>query len=360
MLVHICCSVDSHFFLEKLQHDYPEEKLTGFFYDPNIHPYSEYRLRYLDVQRSCKKLGIDLLEGEYDFETWMDAVRGLEKEPEKGARCEACFDRRFDVSAHKALELGEKKMTTTLLVSPLKSQEQLKASGEAFEKAHGLEFVFVDYRAGGGTQDQSRVTKEQQLYRQDYCGCLYGLTMQREHQDRLMDEMFSPLSGRTLPASIEERLEMYERRMALEDAGKTYRIVKQKFLNYRQFTFRLTRGKTQSVPAYALHYSTLPRQRANGKVDFEQHGIYYFNRDDIRFITLAYLNERMGTDYVSVKALIFNPPAAEKELALRRQISDTPFDLTPIIVLDAPPEGKLTLFLDAKVYEDTKERLIEN
>ena len=74
MLVHICCSVDSHFFLEKLQADYPEEKLTGFFYDPNIHPYSEYRLRYLDVQRSCKKLGIDLLEGEYDFETWMDAV----------------------------------------------------------------------------------------------------------------------------------------------------------------------------------------------------------------------------------------------------------------------------------------------
>ena len=79
MLVHICCSVDSHFFLEKLQADFPDEKLTGFFYDPNIHPYSEYRLRYLDVQRSCKKLGIDLLEGEYDFETWMDLVRGLEK-----------------------------------------------------------------------------------------------------------------------------------------------------------------------------------------------------------------------------------------------------------------------------------------
>ena len=92
MLVHICCSVDSHFFLEKLQADYPEEMLTGFFYDPNIHPYSEYRLRYLDVQRSCKKLGIDLIEGEYDYETWMDAVRGLEKEPEKGKRCEVCFD----------------------------------------------------------------------------------------------------------------------------------------------------------------------------------------------------------------------------------------------------------------------------
>jgi predicted adenine nucleotide alpha hydrolase (AANH) superfamily ATPase len=358
MLVHICCSVDSHFFLEKLQQDYPEEKLTGFFYDPNIHPYSEYRLRYLDVQRSCQKLGIDLIEGEYDFETWMDAVRGLEKEPEKGARCEVCFDRRFEVSAHKALELGERKMTTTLLVSPLKSQEQLKRSGEAFEKEHGVEFVFVDYRAGGGTQDQSRVTKEQQLYRQDYCGCLYGLTMQREQQDKLMDEMFSDIAGRVLPASIEERLALYEQRMQLEDEGRSYRIVKQKFLNYRQFSCRLLKGKTQSVPAYALHYSSLPRKRANGKIEFAQHGIYYFNRDDIRFIPLETFNEKMKTAYRNVTELIYNPPKPEAELALRQELCQTPFDLTPIIVTDAIPEGKYTLFLDAKVYEDTKERLI--
>jgi len=358
MLVHICCSVDSHFFLEKLQRDYPGEKLTGFFYDPNIHPYSEYRLRYLDVQRSCKKLGIDLIEGEYDFETWMDAVRGLEKEPEKGARCEVCFDRRFEVSARKALELGEKRMTTTLLVSPLKSQEQLKRVGDAFHREHGVEFIAVDYRAGGGTQDQSRVTKEQQLYRQDYCGCLFGLTLQREHQERLMDEMFSPLSGQILPASIEERLAMYEQRMALEDAGKTYRIVKQKFLNYRQFSCRLTKGRSESVPAYALQYSTLPRKHASGKVEYEQHGIHYFNRDDIRFITLEYFNEKMGTDYPDVKALIFTPPALKQELALRLQICETPFDLTPVIVVDVAPAGKCTLFLDAKVYEDTKERLI--
>ena len=360
MLVHICCSVDSHFFLEKLQHDYPDETLTGFFYDPNIHPYSEYRLRYLDVQRSCKKIGIDLLEGEYDFETWMDAVRGLEKEPEKGARCEVCFDRRFDVSAHKALELGEKKMTTTLLVSPLKSQEQLKKSGEAFEKAHGLEFVFVDYRAGGGTQDQSRVTKEQQLYRQDYCGCLYGLTMQREHQERLMDEMFSSICGRIMPASIEERLLMYEARMKLEDDGIPYRIVKQKFLNYRQFICRLVQGKSRSVPAYALHYSTLPRGRANGKIDYEQHDIHYFNRDDIRFISLDVFNVKMRTDYPDVTALIYAPPLHEDELALRAALTQTPFDLTPIIVIDGAPSGKYTLTLEARVYEDTKERLIAN
>jgi hypothetical protein len=151
---------------------------------------------------------------------------------------------------------------------------------------------------------------------------------------------------------------MYEQRMALEDEGKSYRIVKQKFLNYRQFACRLTKGKTQSVPAYALHYSTLPRGRANGKVEFGQHGIHYFNRDDIRFVTLEYFNKRMGTDYPNVKALVYHPPALEDELALRQHICKTPFDLTPVIVIDEAPAGKYTLLLDAKVYEDTKERLI--
>jgi len=359
MLVHICCSVDSHFFLEKLQKEYPDEKLTGFFYDPNIHPYSEYRLRYLDVQRSCKKLGIDLIEGEYDFENWMDAVRGLEKEPEKGARCEVCFDKRFDVSAHKALEMGEKRMTTTLLVSPLKSQEQLKRVGDAFHKKHGVEFIALDYRADGGTQDQSRVTKEEQLYRQDYCGCIFGLTMQRGQQDKLMDEMFSPLNNAVLPASIEERLAMYTRRMELEDEGRAYRIIRQKFLNYRQFACRLTRGKTGTLPAHALAYSTLSRKQAQGKVEFALGDVHFMNRDEIRFITLEHFNRLAETDFATVKELVFNSPSFEIELSVRQQIIPLPYDLTPIIIVDEIPEGKLTLFLDAKAYEDTKEFLVE-
>lgn len=357
MLVHICCSVDSHFFLEKLQRDFPDEKLTGFFYDPNIHPYSEYQLRYLDVQRSCKRLGIDLLEGEYDYENWMEAVRGLENEPEKGARCEVCFDRRFDVAAHKALELGEDKMTTTLLVSPLKSQEQLKRVGDAFYAQNGVEFIAVDYRSNGGTQDQSRVTKEQQLYRQDYCGCIYGLTMQREHQHKLTDEMFSSLSNTIQPASIEERLEMYKYRMELEDKGLKYKIVKEKFLNYRQFNFKLIEGKDDVIEAYALSYSTLPRKKANGKIEFENGGVHYFNREEIKFITLEFFNTTCKTDYKSVKELIFNPPSFEIEAKLRMQITGI-YNLSPIIVVTFIPEKKLNIFLDAKSYEDTKEKLI--
>jgi epoxyqueuosine reductase len=358
MLVHICCSVDSHFFLEKLQQDFPDEPLTGFFYDPNIHPYSEYRLRYLDVRRSCRKLGIDLIEGAYDFESWMNAVRGLEKEPEKGARCAVCFDRRFEVSAQKALELGEKRFTTTLLVSPQKSQEQLRSSGARYEAEHGLQFIFVDYRSGGGSQDQSRVTKEQKLYRQDYCGCLFGLEMQRDAQQKLMDEMFSPIDGRVLPASIEARLELYEARMALEDAGGSYRIVKEKFLNYRQRACTLLKGKQQVLPAYALVYSTLPRRRAQGRIAEQVGALYCMNRDDIKFVTLEHFNATAGTDYPSVKALIFDPLPFDEEVAVRQRLIPTLYGLTPLIVVDTIPEGKVTLLLDALTYEDTLERLL--
>ena len=357
MLVHICCSVDSHFFLEKLQQDFPDEKLTGFFYDPNIHPYSEYRLRYLDVQRSCKKLGIDLLEGEYDFETWMDLVRGLEKEPEKGSRCEVCFDRRFDVSAKKALELGEKKITTTLLVSPLKSQEQLKRVGDLFYEKNGVEFIAVDYRSKGGSQDQSRVTKEEQLYRQDYCGCIYGLTMQREQQDKLMDEMFSPIGGQILPASIEDRLELYQKRMDLEDEGIPYKLVREKFLNYRQYSVKMSIAK-KAIDTHALIYSTLPRKKANGRIEMSINKLHFMNREEVKFLLLSDFNALSQSSFSSVKELIFNPLSIQRELTLRQKLCNSAYDLSPIFIVDELFEGKIELFLDATTYEDSREYLL--
>jgi hypothetical protein len=357
VLVHICCSVDSHFFIEKLQHEYPDEKLVGFFYDPNIHPYSEYQLRLLDVERSCKKLGIELIEGPYDYENWMDAVRGLEKEPEKGARCEVCFDKRFDVSAHKALELGETSMTTTLLVSPLKSQEQLKKSGDAFHASHGVEFIAFDYRKNGGTNDQGRVSKEQQLYRQDYCGCLYGLSMQRDQQHRLTDEMFSPLSRQILPASIEERLELYTRRMELEDQNIPYRIIKERFLNYRLMRSSLSVGGTV-VTSYPLVYSTINRTQAQGTIDFEIDGQFFLNREEVRFITLSTFNTLTSSAYKNTKELMFNAPSIETEMVLRTQLTNSPFNTSAIIVMDEIPTAKITLLLETKTYDDVREKLI--
>ncbi len=357
MLVHICCSVDSHFFLESLQKKYPDEELVGFFYDPNIHPYSEYKLRLLDVQRSCAKLGIPLIEGEYDFESWLEAVRGLENEPEKGERCQVCFDKRLKVAARKAKELGHQKYTTTLLVSPLKSQEQLKRSGEEVDKELGTEFVFVDFRSFGGTQEQARVAKEQQLYRQDYCGCLFGLSQQRAKQEVLMDEMLCPVTRQILPGSIEERLALYTERMELEEKGSPYKIIKRRFLNYRLLR-AFVRIDKEVVPSYILSYSHLRRDYAKARVEFVYEGIGYANRDEIKIIDIEKLNEILHSDFQNTKELYFKGISWKQEQRVRRAVEGMECSLSPIVVLDKIPQSRFEIYIDATSYKNTKEELL--
>ncbi len=358
MLVHICCSVDSHYFLQKLQEEYPKEKLIGFFYDPNIHPYSEYYLRLLDVKRSCKMLGIDLIEGEYDVEKWLSLVKGWESEPEKGVRCGICFDRRFEVSALKAKELGETSYTSTLLSSPKKSLSQLKLAGDALADTFGVKFVAPDYRKSSGTQEQNILAKADTLYRQDYCGCLYALNIQREQQKKLADELFMPISQQIQPESIEERIAMYEKRWALEDAGKPYKIIKQRFLNWR-LTMGWMKVQKQVVPAHFLPYSSIKKEYSRGKIEYAIQEVHYMNRDEVRFISLSYYNTLAGTTYKSVTELLFNPPSFAKEVALRNQISATPYDISVIMVVDEIPTKKVELRCQSRTFEDMKEVLIE-
>ncbi len=358
MLVHICCSVDSHYFLGKLRELYPDEKLTGFFYDPNIHPYSEYRLRLFDVERSCEMLGIELIEGEYDTRNWLEAVRGLEKEPERGARCAVCFDRRFEVSAQKAQELGMKSYTSTLLTSPKKSLTQLKRQGDKVAQQYGVEFVAPDFRKASGTQEQNELAKADKLYRQDYCGCLYGLSMQRDQQEKLADELMSPISGTILPESIEERLTLYERRYELEQQGKPYDIVKQRFLNYRLMMGWL-RVRGQSVPAHFLPYSVIKGSYTRGRTEHTIGDITYMSRSEVRFITLDTYNRLMGTAYRDIAGLIYFPPPFEEEVRLRQQLEPLSYTLSAIIVVEELPGNKIELYCDSRVYEDVREVLVE-
>ncbi len=353
MLVHICCSVDSHFFLQKLKEKYPNEKFIGFFYDPNIHPYSEYRLRLLDVQRSCKKLGIPLIEGEYDYESWLRAVRGLENEPEKGERCRVCFDKRLEVAAKRAKELGEQRYTTTLLVSPLKSQEQLRQSAKRIDEKFGVKFVFEDFRSFGGTQLQAKVSKEEKLYRQDYCGCLFGLMQQRVKQEVIMDEMIAPITRQILPASIEERLAMYQKRMELEEKGIEYSIVRRRFLNYR-----LLRGfvkvEKEVVPSFILSYSHLRRDYAKARIEEIIDGVGYANRDEIRIVDLAFVQKFIEVQ--SMHQLYFEGLPFVIEQKIRQEV-DGEYSLSPIVVLDKIP-NRFEIYIYALSYKDVEEKLI--
>ncbi len=357
MLVHICCSVDSHYFLKRLREDFPDEPLVGFFYDPNIHPYSEYLLRLMDVRRSCEALGVELIEGPYDYESWLAAVRGHEHVPEKGSRCSICFEKRFAVSAKKAAELGQTRMTSTLLTSPKKSIDQLRAVGEAIAEREGVAFVTVDYRVGGGTQRQQEEAKKAKLYRQDYCGCLFGLTQQRKEQGSEADELYTPLDGRVLPASIEERLALYEARRKLEEAGLEYRIVRRKFLNWR-LRYGWVRVKKRVVPSHMLPYSVMKRRYTNGRVEVVEAGQGYFNREEVVFMTLARYNALSGRRYDSVVSLLFNPPPFEEEVKIRESAGLGPWDLSPLIVVEKIPEGRVEILIESVVWRDVREILV--
>lgn len=357
MLVHICCAVDSHYFLQKLQKDYPQEKLVGFFYDPNIHPYSEYRLRLLDVKRSCRLLDIDLIEGPYDFERWMETVRGLEHEPEKGSRCAVCFDRRFEVSAQKAAELEERTFTSTLLTSPKKSLKQLKQAGDLLAARYSISFVAPDYRKASGTQEQNILAKESQLYRQDYCGCLYGLTLQREQQQRLADELFTPLSGQIQPESIEARLALYEERLTLEAAEQPYRIIKERFLNWRILNGWL-KVRKRTVSSHFLPYSTLKKAYTRGRIEYHIDQLHHMSRDEVKFISLEHYNLLAGTHFPTVMALLYHPPTFAQEIKIRQQLLHSAYDLSAILVVEEIPDNKIEIFLETETYEDVQEKLV--
>jgi len=331
---------------------------VGYFYDPNIHPYSEYKLRLLDVKRSCKMLGIELLEGEYDFENWIKLVRGFEHEPEKGDRCAICFDRRFEVTAQQASQMGEKTFTSTLLTSPKKSLKQLKEAGDSLAKKFGIEFVAPDYRKASGTQEQNIMAKEDALYRQDYCGCLFALNIQRDQQKKLADELFSPISQQIQPESIEARIELYEKRLRLEDANLAYKIVKERFLNWRQMHGEV-RVKKMTIPAHFLPLSTIRNEYSRGKIDLQIGDLHYMNRDEIKFITLATYNKLADTEYVTLYELIYNPPTFEEELKVRNQLIANPYDLSSIIVVEEIPSSKLEIVYKSHIYEDVKEVLLE-
>ncbi len=303
-------------------------------------------------------LGIELIEGEYDTKSWLEAVRGLEKEPEKGARCAVCFDKRFEVTAQQASKMGQKRFTSTLLVSPKKSIKQLKIAGDKLAKKYGLEFIAPDYRKASGTQEQNILAKKDALYRQDYCGCLFGLSMQREQQQKLVDELFSPISRQIQPESIEARIELYKERWELEERGIEYKIVKERFLNWR-LLYGLLRIKNRTIPAHFLPMSTLKKEYTRGKIENQIGDLYYMNRDEVKFISLETYNRVSKSQYSSIAQLIFNTPSFETELKIRKQLIPNPYDLSLVIIVDKIPTQKLEILYKSHIYEDVKEVLLK-
>ncbi len=357
MVAHLCCSVDAGYFLKKLQELYPDEKIIGYFYDPNIHPYSEFKLRSLDTERICKKLGIEYIEGDYDYEGWLKAVKGLENEPEKGARCSVCFDFSLEDTARFAKKIGDTKITTSLLMSPMKSHEQLQAISRVVKKKYDIDFLIVDFRKKGGTQKQQEFAKESKMYRQNYCGCIYGITAQKQEQE-IITELMSPYPFTILPNSIEERLATYTKRLSLEKQNIDYEIVKENFLNYRLLK-SVVKRKDKIIPHYTLFYSHLER-KVRGRIDKIIDFVGYFNRMQIIFIDIDRVNAALfpDRDYKSVADIYKNPLKIEEEIDIRNQITHSSHNLSPIIIVDELFKESVEVEIESKIFMDKFDKIL--
>ena len=355
MLVHLCCAVDAGYFLKKLKEDFPTETIVGFFYDPNIQPYCEYLLRMRDTRRTCKKLGIEMIEGDYNYEYWLSRVSGYENAPEKGIRCSICFDISLEETAQVAKKLGHKKISTSLLMSPMKSHEQLSNVGKMIKRVYDIDFVVREYAKNGGHQKQQEMAKENQVYRQNYCGCIFGLLPQRAKKgENRPDELYSPITNQILPASIEERLVFYEKRDKLEEQNIDFKIVKENFLNYRLLSGKVS-IKKETIPSYILFYSYLERKNG-GRIEFIENGIYHLNRMQIKFISLDKFNELLKKEYKNIYEIYKNPPTIEEEMLIREKLMETKYNLTPLIVLKKVPlDKRIDVEIDSKIYPDSKE-----
>ena len=175
LLLQSCCGPCSSYVLEALT---PYFRVTVLYYNPNIQPKAEYDLRLENQRKIIAALPtpteVDILECGYDGEKYDAAVKGLESEPEGGARCTVCFRLRLEETAKRAKELGYDWFCTTLTVSPHKDAERLNQIGRALGERYGVPFLPSDFKKREGYKRSIQLSKEYDLYRQDYCGCLYS------------------------------------------------------------------------------------------------------------------------------------------------------------------------------------------
>lgn len=183
LLLHVCCAPCSSYVLEYLSAHF---EITVYYYNPNIEPESEYRFRAAEEQRFIREIEpahpVSYTEGEYDPASFHAAARGLEREPEGGARCTECFRLRLEKAAQACRAGGYDYFTTTLTISPLKDADRLNAIGQELAEKYGVRWLPSDFKKRGGYVRSVELSREHGLYRQDYCGCVYSKAESLERQ----------------------------------------------------------------------------------------------------------------------------------------------------------------------------------
>ena len=171
LLLHSCCAPCSSACLERLKDAFD---VTVYYYNPNLDSEEEFKLRLREQQRLCDILSVKCVVEEFNKAEFLDAAKGLEEEKEGGARCVKCFYLRLKKTAEKAKELGYDYFATTLTVSPLKNAQLINNIGEGLEKQLDQKYLVTDFKKKGGYLRSIELSKEYDLYRQNYCGCEFS------------------------------------------------------------------------------------------------------------------------------------------------------------------------------------------
>ncbi|MBR6222315.1 MAG: epoxyqueuosine reductase QueH [Lachnospiraceae bacterium] len=189
LFLHACCAPCSSYVLEYLSVFF---EITVYYYNPNISPVFEYKKRVSEIKGFIERVypegvkdfiegdeiklyhPVHLIEGDYDPADFDEIARGLEKEPEKGARCYKCYELRLKKTALKAKELGFDYFCSTLSISPYKNADWLNEIGSRLGNEIGIAYLVNDFKKNNGYRRSCELSEEYGLYRQNYCGCIYS------------------------------------------------------------------------------------------------------------------------------------------------------------------------------------------
>lgn len=174
LLIHSCCGPCSSYVLSYLNKYFD---ITIYYYNPNIDTIDEFNKRLLEQKRLIKEMfndEIKVIEGSYDPKIYYSKIKGHEKDKEGEERCHICYKLRLEETARYAKENGFDFFTTTLSVSPYKNAKVLNLLGEKLEKEYNIKYLYADFKKKDGYKKSVMYSKEYNLYRQDYCGCVYS------------------------------------------------------------------------------------------------------------------------------------------------------------------------------------------
>ena len=185
LLLHACCGPCSSTCLERLGNFFD---ISILYYNPNISDKREYDKRVCEIKKFINsfktKYPIKLIEGRYEPMEFFEIAKGLENEPERGERCYKCYNLRLEETAKVADELGFDFFATTLTLSPYKKADWLNEIGSCLDKKYNSTYLYSDFKKKNGYKRSIELSYQYDMYRQDYCGCVYS---KRDYLERIKD-----------------------------------------------------------------------------------------------------------------------------------------------------------------------------